>query len=161
MKAVEGEKTKAVGEAAGEAEKVGKVEEPTAVWRKRTSSGSVASGGEVDDEKAGGRAAVWRKQPERRGRGGEKAAKAAGKAAEERWEKRKKRAGGGMQVEAGRRIRNRLQINDINDGYLCCRLRRKPGRGRDHGRGCCRGSMPKPTKNLCLTFLIIFNYGNH
>lgn len=48
MKAVEGEKTKAVGEAAGEAEKVGKVEEPTAVWRKRTSSGSVASGGGGD-----------------------------------------------------------------------------------------------------------------
>jgi len=80
---------------------------------------------------------------------GEKAAKAG------------RRVGGGMQVKAGRRIRNRLQINDINGGYLCCRLRWKPGRGRDHGRGCCRGSMPEPTKNLCLTFLIIFNYGNH
>lgn len=34
------------------AKKAEKVEEPTAVWRKRMSSGSVVSGGEVDDEKA-------------------------------------------------------------------------------------------------------------
>ena len=52
MKAVEGEKTKAAGEAAKKAEKVEKVEELTAVWRKRMSSGSVVSGGEVDGGKA-------------------------------------------------------------------------------------------------------------
>jgi len=32
----------------------------------------------------------------------------------------------------------------MNDGYLRCWLRWRPSRGRDHGRGCCRGSIPKP-----------------
>jgi hypothetical protein len=82
----------------------------------------------------------------------------------EKAEKAGRRVGGGMQVKAGRRIRNRLQINDINGGYLCCRLRWKPGRGRDHGRGCCRGSMPEPTKNFGSSFIDIIsniNYEKH